>query len=175
MSSASDRFAVLLRGVNVGRNNRLAMADLRTILTDAGCIDVKTLLQSGNAVCTSGRDPDDLAAFVGSALNELMQKDIGVIVRDVSYVAGVVTGNPFAARSPDGKNVGVTFLAEHPDARVVQGAGPQDAIVLRDRVIYTCAPALDGAEFPNWTKLLRQTVTARNWRTTTRILRALDG
>ena len=48
------RLVALLRGINVGRNKRVAMSELRDLLTGLGYADVKTLLQSGNAVflCT---------------------------------------------------------------------------------------------------------------------------
>jgi uncharacterized protein (DUF1697 family) len=58
-----NSYAVLLRGINVGRNNRIAMADLRELLTGLGYTDVATLLQSGNAVfSTDGADPAGLTA-----------------------------------------------------------------------------------------------------------------
>jgi len=44
------RYALLLRGVNVGTNNSLLMAELRTMLTNLGCSDLQTYVQSGNAV-----------------------------------------------------------------------------------------------------------------------------
>lgn len=44
------KYALLLRGVNVGAKTRLAMADLRAALESAGFEDVSTYLQSGNAV-----------------------------------------------------------------------------------------------------------------------------
>jgi uncharacterized protein (DUF1697 family) len=51
------RYALLLRGINVGGNKKISMADLRTLLTRLGCADVATLLQSGNAVVTDRRKP----------------------------------------------------------------------------------------------------------------------
>ena len=44
------RWAVLLKGVNVGGNRKIPMADLRDFLAGLGLTDVKTLLASGNAV-----------------------------------------------------------------------------------------------------------------------------
>jgi uncharacterized protein (DUF1697 family) len=43
------RYALLLRGVNVGTKNSLPMAELRAMLTKVGCTDVQTYVQSGNA------------------------------------------------------------------------------------------------------------------------------
>jgi uncharacterized protein (DUF1697 family) len=42
------KYAALLRGINVGRNKRVAMEDLRKILGSLGHVDVKTYLNSGN-------------------------------------------------------------------------------------------------------------------------------
>ena len=49
------RYAVLLRGINLGRAKRVAMADLRALLDEAGFEGVATLLQSGNVVLESGK------------------------------------------------------------------------------------------------------------------------
>ena len=44
----------LLRGINVGGHKMVAMADLRTLITQLGFADVRSLLQSGNVVFTGG-------------------------------------------------------------------------------------------------------------------------
>ncbi|HEY8113909.1 MAG TPA: DUF1697 domain-containing protein, partial [Actinomycetes bacterium] len=46
-------YAVLLRGVNVGGNRKVAMPDLRRVLESLGHTDVATYLQSGNAIVTT--------------------------------------------------------------------------------------------------------------------------
>ena len=51
------RYAVLLRGINVGSAKRVAMADLRELLTEAGFEDVRTHLNSGNVVLTGKSAP----------------------------------------------------------------------------------------------------------------------
>jgi uncharacterized protein (DUF1697 family) len=43
----------LLRGINVGRAKRVAMADLRSLVEDLGYGEVGTLLNSGNVVFTT--------------------------------------------------------------------------------------------------------------------------
>jgi uncharacterized protein (DUF1697 family) len=48
-SSGPDaRYVALLRGVNVGRAVRIAMADLRALVRRAGYREAATLLNSGN-------------------------------------------------------------------------------------------------------------------------------
>ena len=70
------RWVLLLRAVNVGTRNRLAMADLRDLLEQLGYTEVRTVLNSGNAVFTSDRG-GDLAADVERGL----QEQLGVVVR----------------------------------------------------------------------------------------------
>jgi uncharacterized protein (DUF1697 family) len=47
-------YLALLRGINLGRHRRVAMADLRELLTSLGYRSVRTHLQSGNAIFTRG-------------------------------------------------------------------------------------------------------------------------
>ena len=49
------RFVALLRGINLGRNRRIAMADLRTVMEELGYEDVSTLLASGNVLFSGSK------------------------------------------------------------------------------------------------------------------------
>jgi uncharacterized protein (DUF1697 family) len=51
----SATHVALLRGINVGKAKRVAMADLRALLEELGYADVRTLLNSGNVVFTAPR------------------------------------------------------------------------------------------------------------------------
>ncbi len=61
------RYAALLRAVNLVKRNRIAMTDLRLILAELGYEDVKTHLQSGNAVFTSDLPAIALERHIGAA------------------------------------------------------------------------------------------------------------
>ena len=55
----TERYLVMLRGINVGTRNRVPMAELRSKLADEGYSGVATFLQSGNVIvstepCLSG-------------------------------------------------------------------------------------------------------------------------
>lgn len=83
------RFVVLLRGVNVGKGNRIAMADFRCLLEAAGFSEVRTLLNSGNAVFASaGRAA---AARHAEAIAKRLQHEHGLSVPVV-----VVSARSFA-------------------------------------------------------------------------------
>src|SRR5262245_22647522 len=67
--SKGKRRVALLRGINVGTANRIAMADLRKLFERLGHRDVATLLNSGNVVFTGkGKSARDDAAGVEAAL-----------------------------------------------------------------------------------------------------------
>jgi len=88
-------WVLLLRGVNVGRNNRIAMADLRALLTDLGHDDVRTFLNSGNATFTSARrDRAALRTEVEEGLRDRHGLDVGVVLRTASEVQAALDGLP---------------------------------------------------------------------------------
>ena len=103
-------YAALLRGVNVGGNNKLAMETLRTISSGCGFGDVATYIQSGNVVFTSRLG----AAKVATALQDAILAETGidarVVVRTAAELAAVASDNPFLARGVDEKLVHVSFL-----------------------------------------------------------------
>jgi uncharacterized protein (DUF1697 family) len=89
------RFVVLLRGVNVGKANRVPMAEFRAMLEALGHSDVKTLLNSGNAVFASARrSADKLADDIGAGLRERFGIAMPVIVKSASELQAIVGGNP---------------------------------------------------------------------------------
>ena len=47
------RYALLVRGINVGGKNKVVMAELRQELTDLGLEKVETYINSGNIFFTS--------------------------------------------------------------------------------------------------------------------------
>ena len=72
------RWVLLLRAVNLGPTNKLAMKDLKALLEKLGHTEVKTYLNSGNATFDSPkRSPKQLAVEIESAL----RKDLGLDVR----------------------------------------------------------------------------------------------
>ena len=65
----------LLRGINLGGKNKVAMADLRALVGELGHADVVTYIQSGNVLFTS--DETDTEALA-TALEEAISASLGV-------------------------------------------------------------------------------------------------
>ena len=61
------RYVALLRGINVGGRNMVAMADLRRVAASLGHTEVATYIQSGNVVFTS---PDASVISLADALEQ---------------------------------------------------------------------------------------------------------
>ena len=104
------RYVLLLRAVNLGPTNKLAMSDLKQLLEDLGCTGVRTVLNSGNAVFDSTvRSKAKLAAQVEQQLAD-RGLDVRACVRTQSEIARLVE------RVPDLPGyVTVTVLFDKPD------------------------------------------------------------
>jgi uncharacterized protein (DUF1697 family) len=96
------RFVALLRGVNVGKAKRVAMADLRSLLESLGYGDVRTLLNSGNAVFDG---PAETQAKHAQRIQAAVARDLGVealvVVKSARDVAAIVAGNKLSAIATD--------------------------------------------------------------------------
>jgi uncharacterized protein (DUF1697 family) len=166
-------YAALLRGVNVG-GNKLAMTDLRALLTDLGGQGVQTYLQSGNAVFGHATtDPAQLAQAIENGLAGLGVSS-RVLLRTGNELAGVLAGNPFLAGEPDPTKLHVTFLAESPAADRIQRlqvpGGETGTFQVANREIYLHCPDGYGRTKLNNSFLesrLATVATTRNWRTVT--------
>jgi uncharacterized protein (DUF1697 family) len=114
-------YLAFLRGVNLGPNRRLAMADLRDIVTGMGMRDVQTLLQSGNVVfrCAT-RKPAAIERDMEAAIVKALKLETLVHVRTSEEWQAVIAHNPFpqeATRDPS--HLLVTCLRDAPSPRSV--------------------------------------------------------
>lgn len=170
---------VLLRGINLGSSNRIAMPALRAALEDAGFEGVQTYLQSGNVVLSSRADPGDAVRRV---ISDAFGLDIAVVTRTSAQLAKVVERNPLARVAKDPKRYQVSFLDAKPSRETVQRiedtAGPKERIVVHGREVYAWHPDTI-ARSKLWTllagKSLGVTATARNWTTVTKLLELAGG
>jgi uncharacterized protein (DUF1697 family) len=97
------RWAALLKGVNVGGNRKLPMAELRALVAGLGHGDVETLLASGNVVFSAAGSAGSLIADLEKAL-----ADHGcttrVLLRDREAMDAAIAANPFADAARDRPN-----------------------------------------------------------------------
>jgi uncharacterized protein (DUF1697 family) len=172
---------LLLRGINLGPNRRVAMPKLREVLAGAGLQDVRTYVQSGNIVVSSNEAPDKLARETERHIAKEFGFDVDVVVRTRDELAAVVELNPLADVATDPKRYQVSFLSAAPDPDVIESIGrlaiDPERFVAVGRELYAWHP--EGvARSKLWAGLagrkLGVTATARNWTTVTTLLEMAD-
>src|SRR5690242_4828005 len=108
-------FVALLRGINVGGNNKLPMRELAALFADAGAREVATYIQSGNVVFDAPAQADRrIAAAVGKAIAARFGLTVPVVTRSAAELAAVIGKNPFLAAGKPEKALHVMFLADAP-------------------------------------------------------------
>lgn len=165
----------LLRGINVGGKNRLAMGALVELFRALGCDEVRTYIQSGNVVF---RATPERAASLADELIRGIEREHGltvpVVLRTARELAGVLRANPFldARGATPEEFLHVAFLAEAPGARALATLDPRrsppDRFVVRGREIYfSCPNGMARTKLTNayFDARLATTSTLRNWRT----------
>lgn len=174
-AARQTRQIVLLRGINVGKAKRIAMADLRALLTDLGHTGVATVLQSGNVVVTAPTAPAATEKAVRTAIADRFGFDVAVLVRTATELVAAIGADPFGDDAPDGSKHLLGFLSGTPKA------GAMDAVIERHDDgnlrfekghLYLWCP--DGAlKSPfatvDWKRELGVDVTMRNWNTATKL------
>ena len=155
----------LLRGINVGGHNKLPMAELREILSGLGARDVKTYIQSGNAVFRGSVGEDELARAIQQEKGFSPQ----VMHLSLSDLERSIDENPFPDAVSDPKALHLFFLAQPSNtstAKLDSAKSEVERYVLTDRVLYLHTPKyLSGSKLAvQLEKLLGVPITGRNWR-----------
>lgn len=164
------RFVVLLRGINVGRAKRIAMADLRSLLADAGYTEIRTVLNSGNAVVTGPDEtPAEHARRVEGAIIERTGMAVRTVVLTADQLRAIIDAHPFADVADNGSRMMAHVHAEPPV--LAAGADPTAADPDRSRlvgqVLYQWCP--DGLLAAPPIGIPGVLVTTRNWNTITKL------
>ena len=177
------RHIALLRGINVGGHNLVAMARLREMMEGLGYHDVITHLQSGNVVFTAkAAAPAGEIRKIEAELLASFGFPVRVVVRTRSELATVAGDNPLAEIASDPSRMMVAFLSSAPDpARlkdIDSAVFKPDLFSIRGREIYLWYP--QGAHATKLTntlfeKRLQVTATTRNWNTVTKLLALAGG
>lgn len=167
----------------MGGKNRLPMADLRALLEGLGCADVRTLIQSGNAVYElAPRRAAGLSAALTSAIEEHHGLSVPVVTRSAEEFLAAAARHPFAGAEVDEKRLHVLFLRDAPTkarARALDpDRSPPDRFLLRGRELYLDLPngaARSKLQVPYFDRTLGTIATGRNWRTVQRIAALVRG
>jgi len=175
------RYVALLRAVNVG-GAALPMAQLREVCAALGWENVRTYIQSGNVVFDSGKEAGPLESALEAAVEQRFALVRPVIIRSAAQWAAYAAGSPFPEREEQEANRLMLCLSKRPPtadaAERLQARATAGELVRQHRyAIWVFYP--DGAGTSKLTpslfdKAAGTPVTARNWRTVSKIQEMLE-
>ena len=174
----AERRVALFRGINVGRAKRIVMADLRATLTALGYGDVRTLLNSGNAVFTATGEASAIAARIEAAVESQLGVSSRVTVLSAAEVAAVLAANRLAG---EGRHPSRLLVTEFPHADACARLAPlareswsPEELSLGERVAYLWCPngVAESALVQAVGRVSGTEVTTRNWATFSKVAKA---
>jgi uncharacterized protein (DUF1697 family) len=173
-------YIALFRGINVGGTNVLPMKDLVAQLENLGSQNVKTYIQSGNAVF---QNEEEDASLLSNKIRAAIKKSHGfephVLILKPEEIERALASNPFPEAESEPKTLHVYFLASMPkdlDLGALESIKiDRERFALKDKVFYLHAPDGMGRSklAANTEKLLGVTITSRNWRTVCKVMTML--
>lgn len=178
----AEQQIALLRGINVGRAKRVAMADLRALIQDLGYGGVRTLLNSGNVVFTApDAAPGEAAARIEEALAARLGVSARVTVLSAGELAVIVRENPLLEVAGDPSRLLVAVLTNPADRPRLEPLATQDwspeALAIGTRAAYLwCPQGVMASRLPEAVGgVLGDGVTTRNWATMTKLYALTEG
>jgi len=176
-----DRRAALLRGINVGTANRIAMADVRRVFERLGHLDVGTVLNSGNVAFTVGKQTGN---GEGTRIESAIAEQCGVTTRAIvlkrKELVAIVEGNPLTSVADDPSRL---LLVAFQDPGTVAKVRPllkerwtPEALALGKQAAYLwCAGGVrDSRVWAAVGRAVGDAGTARNIATMTKLLALVD-
>jgi uncharacterized protein (DUF1697 family) len=179
-----QKYVALLRGINVGGNKKVPMAELKKVLEKSGLINVKTLLASGNVVF-SQRDgfPESnsnilqLQRLIPSIIEKEFGFPVPVLLRTHKEIEKIIELNPFKEIKVTPQiRLYVTFLFENPEKKSTASYISKDEsfkiILLSDKTVFSVLD-LSISNTPEAMNMLEKiygkNITTRNWNTILKI------
>jgi uncharacterized protein (DUF1697 family) len=151
------------------------MAELRAALADAGLADVRTYIQSGNAIARSQLDHAAVRQLVHDTIKQKIGADITVITRTAEEFKHVLEGNPFP--DVDTSRLYFSLLSSPPAPNLLQefleiNFAPDEIRVVDDTIYTLYATKLSDSRFTNnfFEKKLKIAATTRNFNTMSRLV-----
>ena len=161
----------LLRGINVGTAKRIAMADLRGVMTGLGYSDVRTLLNSGNVVFTAPARSGDPSKRIQKEIEQRLGVSSRVTVLTASELDVAVRGNTLLKVASHPSRLLVGALATRDDRSRLEPLTRKrwglERLALGERVCYLWCPdgIIKSPLMKEVGRALGDAITSRNWST----------
>jgi uncharacterized protein (DUF1697 family) len=166
------RHIALLRGINVGKAKRVAMADLRALMEGLGYSGVRTLLNSGNAVFDAKAGTAAAhAKQLRAAILAQCGVDCEVVVKTATDLAAAIAEHPLRHHADDDSRMLVLFTQDASSLALLKALedgdwAPEVFAVGQHAAWLWCANGIIESRISKAaTKVLKERGTARNWAT----------
>ncbi|HEX6278495.1 MAG TPA: DUF1697 domain-containing protein [Pyrinomonadaceae bacterium] len=167
------RYVALLRGINVGGNTMISMAELKESFASVGFENVVSYINSGNlAFDTRKTGEAKLVDRIESAIEKDFGLKVQVMVREQKKIEHILANNPYVGEYESHKEMHVLFLKSElsdKQKQLLADAVPSgERFMARGREIYCHLPMGVAESYlgrGKFEKMLKVSVTARNWRT----------
>lgn len=173
----------LLRGINVGGNKKIKMADLRDLYSALGFQKTQTLLQSGNAVCeTDMTDLEQIRHTLETGIEEKLGFDVTVILRTPDDFKQMLSAHPFTDQQiSDPAKISFVFLDKIPSDNAVTDLKDKNTgneiIHHQGRelfIFYADGKGKSKLDNGRIERTLQCQATARNWNTVQKIMDLIE-
>ncbi len=180
---ADTQYLALLRGINVGGNNIIKMADLKACFEDMGFAEVATFIQSGNILFkTAEKDKTKLTTKIEGVLSEKFSYKSRIVTITQKGLKNVVEGAPRGfGKDLDKYRYDVIFLKEPLTSKdAMKNVSIKEGIdgAYMDRSVLYFSRLISKASQSHLTKIIKlpmyQNMTIRNWNTTTKLLALME-
>jgi uncharacterized protein (DUF1697 family) len=175
-------YIAFLRGINVGGKHPLPMKELVAVLEGLGSQNVKTYIQSGNAVFESrDKDPARFSKIISAEIKKRRGFEPHVLLLKLEDIERAITENPFPEAETNPKALHVGFLAaspQNPNLKTLESLrSDTERFHLIDNMFYLHAPEGVGRSklAANAEKLLGVPMTDRNWSTVRKVWEMAKG
>ncbi|HEU0292919.1 MAG TPA: DUF1697 domain-containing protein [Anaerolineales bacterium] len=175
-------YIAFLRGINVGGKHPLPMKELAAILEELGSQNVKTYIQSGNAVFKSrDKNPARFSKLISAEIKKRRGFEPHVLLLKLEDIEQAITENPFPEAETDPKALHVGFLVaspQNPNLKILESLkSDSERFHLIDNIFYLHAPEGVGRSklAANAEKLLGVPMTDRNWSTVRKVWEMAKG
>jgi uncharacterized protein (DUF1697 family) len=170
-------YIAFIRGVNVGGKSLLPMKTLVALLENLGLQNVKTYLQSGNAIFQSQeKEAPVLSRKISAEIKKSRGFEPGVLLLELAQLEKAAKSNPFPEAVSEPKTLHLNFLASlplNPDLEALNSLkSKSERFLFKGDIFYLHAPAGIGRSklAANAERLLGVPMTGRNWRTISEII-----
>lgn len=169
----------LLRGINVGGNKKIKMADLKTLYESLGFLHVQTLLQSGNVIFKSDvEDTSQLTRQIEEAVEKTFGFQSRIIIRTPDQMRAIIKDHPFSAEQLERPSkLQVMFLSGAPTSEAFEllrtdSKGPEMLYGIGQELFIDFTDGMADSKLTSafMDKRLKVIGTGRNWNTTVKLL-----